>query len=243
MSSSGHGPHSRSGHGVSHGPSQGPVNPLPPAVWLLFLVMVGVELAFQLGTLGLVGGPQAVGWRLEAVERFTFSGEIFDWMWQSHRWPAEHLVRFVTYPFVNASMTQMLIAGVMFLAMAKMVAEAMGQVVMLVIFFASAILGATAYALLTEGPMPLLGAFPPVYGLIGAFTWMLWRRLSAVGENQARAFSLIGFLMGIQLIFGLFFDNQNDWVADLAGFFTGFALSYPLAPGGWTKVLRRLRQE
>ena len=61
--------------------------------------------------------------------------------------------------------------------------------------------------------------------------------------NQFRAFTLIGFLMGIQLIFALFFDVSKDWVADLAGFATGFMLSFLLVPGGWAKILAKLRQE
>ncbi|MEC7259746.1 MAG: rhomboid family intramembrane serine protease, partial [Pseudomonadota bacterium] len=81
-----------------------------------------------------------------------------------------------------------------------------------------------------------------VYGLIGAFTYLLWLRLSAVGENQARAFTLIGFLMGIQLIFAVFIDVQPDWVADLGGFASGFALTIVLVPGGWARLLARLRR-
>ena len=34
----------------------------------------------------------------------------------------------------------------------------------------------------------------------------------------------------------------RDWVADVAGFVTGFALSFLVAPGGPTRVLRHLRQ-
>ena len=220
-----------------------PVNPLPPVVVAVCLLIAGVELVFQAGSLGWAGGPQAVGWRLAAVQRYAFSGEIVHWMWETGRWPAEHLIRFVTYPFIHGSFTQMLFAAVMLLAMGKMVTEGFSPVAMLAVFFLSAIIGALAYTLLTDGAMPLIGAFPSVYGLIGAFTWLLWRKLAMVGENQARAFTLIGFLMAIQLIFGVFFGMQNDWVADLAGVATGFAMSFFLAPGGWARLVARLRQE
>jgi membrane associated rhomboid family serine protease len=219
------------------------VNPLPPVVAALFLVIMGIEVAFYLGSRGLVGGPGAVGWRLAAVRSYAFSGDIFDWMWQNNRWPAEHLIRFVSYPFVHASFTQALFVGVFVLAMGKMVAEVFGTFAMLAIFFLSAIGGALAYAVLLDDPVPLIGGFPPVYGLIGAFTFMLWRSLSRVGANQARAFSLIGMLMGIQLLFGLFFGMQNDWVAELAGFVTGFGLSFFLSPGGWARMRRHIRHD
>jgi len=53
---------------------------------------------------------------------------------------------------------------------------------------------------------------------------------------------LIGFLMGIQLVFGLLFGGNRDWVADLAGFVAGFGLSFVVSPGGWGRVVDRLRR-
>lgn len=228
---------------MSQSPNVSPVNPLPPVVTALFLVLLGIELVFQAGARGLAGGPEAVGWRLAAVQAYAFSGEILEWMWATDRWPMEHLIRFVSYPFIHASFSQMLFAGVMFLAMGKMVTEVFGTLAMLAVFFASSVGGALAFTFFTEGPFPLVGAFPAVYGLIGAYTWLLWRRMSLVGENQARAFTLIGVLMAIQLIFGLFFDTGKDWVADLAGFVTGFGLSFLVSPGGWARLLGRMRQD
>jgi membrane associated rhomboid family serine protease len=58
-----------------------------------------------------------------------------------------------------------------------------------------------------------------------------------------RAFSLIGMLMGIQLVFGVLFGSDLSWIADLSGFCTGFALSFLLVPGGFTFLLRKLRGE
>ncbi len=219
------------------------VNPLPPVVAALFLVIMGVEVAFTLGARGLVGGPQAVGWRLEAVESYAFSGDILRWMWETGRWPVEQLIRFVSYPFVHGSFTQALFVGVFVLAMGKMVAEVFGGIAMLVIFVLSGVFGALAYALLVNDPFPLIGGFPPVYGLIGAFTYLLWRSLSSVGANQSRAFTLIAFLMGAQLVFGLLFGLQNDWVADLAGFACGFGLSFFVSPGGWARLRRGVQRD
>ncbi|WP_170583118.1 rhomboid family intramembrane serine protease [Ruegeria arenilitoris] len=220
-----------------------PVNPLPPVVVALVLFIMGIELAFTLGTRGLVGGPGAVGWRLEAIQRYSFSADIFDWMVMNGRWPVEHVIRFFTYPFVSGSFTQALFVCVFVLAMGKMVGEVFGGFAMLVIFVLSGVGGALAYAVLLDPRYPLVGGFPPVYGLIGAFTWLLWRRLSLVGENQARAFQLIAVLMGIQLLFGLIFGGTSDWVADLGGFATGFGLSFLVAPGGWARLVGRIRRD
>ncbi|NVO56514.1 rhomboid family intramembrane serine protease [Rhodobacteraceae bacterium B1Z28] len=220
-----------------------PVNPLPPVVVALVLFIMGIELAFMLGSRGLVGGPSAIGWRLDAIQQYAFSAEIFDWMVQNGRWPFEHVIRFVTYPFVSANFTQAIFVCVFVLAMGKMVAEVFGGFSMLLIFVLSGIGGALIYAVPLDPSYPLIGGFPSVYGLIGAFTWLLWRKLSLVGENQARAFQLIAVLMGIQFLFGLIFGANWDWVADLGGFATGFGLSFFLAPGGWARIVGRIRRD
>lgn len=227
---------------MSHPHNEPPLNPLPPVVIALFLVIVGLEVVFTLGARGLIGGPQAVGWRLGTLERFAFSAEIFAWMREAGRWPVEHVMRFFSYPFVHASFTHALFAGVMLLALGKMVGEAMGSLAVVLIFFVSAAGGALAYALVIGGSVPLIGAFPAVYGLIGGFTYLLSLRLGQMGEKQVRAFTLIGFLLAIQLIFGLLFGANAEWVADLAGFGIGFTLSTVLVPGGWSKLVTRLRQ-
>jgi len=224
-------------------PPPGPVNPLPPVIVALFVILIGIEAAFTLGARGFVGGPGAIGWRLAALQEYSFSGEVLDWMLRNGRYPPEQLMRFVTYPFVHASFTHALFAGVMLLALGKMVAEAMGSVATIVIFVLSGVGGALVYGFALDDPNPLIGAFPPIYGLIGGFTYLLWLRLGQVGAEQLRAFSLIGILLAIQLIFGLFFGGGKDWVADLAGFACGFALSVVLVPGGWARLLRRLRQK
>jgi membrane associated rhomboid family serine protease len=177
------------------------------------------------------------------MQNYAFSSDILAWMIETGRWPAEHLVRFVSYVFIHATFTHALFVCVFVLAMGKMVAEVMGDLAMVVIFLMSGIGGALGYGLLTSSSFPLVGGFPAVYGLIGGFTFILWRSLGVVGANQNRAFTLIAFLMGFQLIFGLLFGAQMDWVADLCGFATGFGLSFFFAPGGWSKIREDVRRD
>ncbi|ETW11835.1 peptidase S54-like protein [Roseivivax marinus] len=225
---------------MQHPHNASPVNPVPPVVLGLFGVMALVEAAVSLGARGLVGGPQAIGWRVQLIERFAFSGEIVGWMTRTGQYPPEHVVRIVTYPFINGAFSQTLFACVMLLALGKMVAETLGQAKTLAIFFGSAAGGAVLFGAVSG--QPLYGGFPPVYGLIGAFTYLLYVRLGQTGEGQLRAFSLIGILMGLQLVFGLFFGVGPWWIAEIAGFACGFALTMLLVPGGATRLLARIRR-
>ncbi|TCL08588.1 rhomboid family protein [Shimia isoporae] len=227
---------------MSHPDDQSPINPLPPVVVALFLLVVGVEAIFWAGSRGLVGGPSAVGWRLSALQQYAFSAEIFDWMLATGNWPLEHVKRFVTYMFVHIGFTHTLFGGVLLLAIGKMVGEVFSQLATLIVFIGSGIAGALGYALILDPDVPLIGSYPGVYGLIGAFTFLMWARLGELGAPQARAFSLIGVLVAIQLVFGLLFGGNPDWVADVCGFAAGFLMSFVLVPGGWRRIRDRIRR-
>ncbi|SNS13857.1 rhomboid family intramembrane serine protease [Antarctobacter heliothermus] len=226
---------------MTHPHNEAPVNPLPPVVVALFLVLAVIELVIWLGGQGIVGGPAAVGWRTGMIESYGFSGRAFDWMLETGQFPPELLVRFVSYLFLHASFSHALFAMVILLAMGKIVTEALGSLAFVTIFFLSGIVGAVAFGVISDDPW-LIGAFPSVYGLIGGFTFLLWMRLGTAGANQYRAFSLIGMLLAVQLVFGVFFGGTNDWIADIAGFIVGFGLTVVLAPGGTAGVVARIRR-
>jgi membrane associated rhomboid family serine protease len=220
-----------------------PLNPLPWIVWVLALPLIAMEVVLSLGAAGVVGGPQAIGWRLQAVERFGLFPELLKYQWETGGHPLTELHRLVSYEVVHGSFTHALFAIVMLLALGKMVGEVFRWWGVALVFLGSAAVGGAAYGLLVPGlRTQLIGAYPAVYGLIGAFTFLIWTRLALVGANRLRAFSLIGMLLAIQLVFGLLFGGGWDWVADIAGFATGFLLSFVVSPGGFRRVVEMMRQ-
>jgi membrane associated rhomboid family serine protease len=221
---------------------QSPLNPLPLVVWVLVLPLAAVEITLQLGAAGLAGGATGIGWRNDALQRFALSPEMLDLMLANGQWPADFLMRFLTYPLVHGSLGHAVFAIVFTLALGKMAGEVFSLPAVIAIFVLSAVFGGLVYSLAPGVQQALFGAYPPVYGLIGAFTFILWARLGALHANRYRAFSLIGTLLAIQLVFGVIFGSGPDWIADVAGFVAGFALSFVVAPGGPARMLRLLRQ-
>jgi membrane associated rhomboid family serine protease len=219
-----------------------PFNALPPTVVALALAIVGIEVLFQVGSLGLLGGAEAIGWRVSAIQRFGFFDSVFAAMLEQGRWPLEHVIRSVSYSFIHTSFTHAIMVAVFILALGKMVGETFGAFSVLLVFTLSAIVGALSFSLLTTTSVPLLGGYPGAYGLIGAYTFILWLGLGATKQNQMRAFSLIGFLMGIQLVFAVFFGTDASWIADFAGFTVGFLTSILLVPGAIPRMFARLRK-
>jgi len=219
-----------------------PFNPMPPVVWVLFLILMGIEIVFTLGEQGIIGGARSVGWRLGAISNFGFSGVAFDWMIKNGQMPFAYVIRCFSYMFLHGSFTAAIFSGVILLAMGKLVGEVMGQLAVIILFVFSGVFGVVIFGLLTDQAW-LIGAYPSVYGLIGAYTFLLWQRVAGQGMQQLTAFRLIGFLMGIQLIFGIFFVTGQDWVAELAGFICGFALSVIVMPGGIARLRAAMQRK
>jgi len=202
------------------------LNPLPPLVWALALPIIVLELAFALAGAGLIGGAQGIGWRLMTLQRMVFAPEVLIWIAQTGSWTSEQMARIVTYPFVHVSAMHALFVVAFILALGKFVGEVLRPVAILVVFLGSSIGAALVYTALGQ-TVPLAGGYPGVFGLVGAFTLLLWADLRAKGGNPARAFLLIG--------------TGPDWMADLAGFVFGFCLALLLSPRLRHLVRERLR--
>ncbi len=219
-------------------PGLSPVNAVPPVVVVLVLLIAGIEAALSLGSQGLAGGPQGVGWRIGLIESFAVSPAVLDYSLQGQTdlWP-----RFVAYAFIHGGAMHALFAGALLLALGKFVAEGMGQLRTLAVFLAATVGGGIVFGLLVGDTQPLYGAYPGIYGLIGAFTYLLWLRLGAAGENRLAAFRLIGVLLAIQLLFGALFGASPQWVGDVGGFLVGGLAAVLVAPGGLSALRARLR--
>ncbi|MBI1417726.1 MAG: rhomboid family intramembrane serine protease [Limimaricola sp.] len=235
-----------------------PVNRIPPVVLGLAAAILVIEAILSLAGYGIIGGQLGVGWRSNAIQDWAFSPAVLDRVVTYHDFSLEMLKRFLSYSFVHVNFTHALFVAVLLLAIGKFVGDVFSGLAVLVVYVGAAIFGALVYGLVAQGRYPLVGGYPPVYGLIGAFTYLLWLRLGQTGGNQYRAFTLIGFLLAVRLIFTFAYNAVAGagllggaagvspevfyGLADVSGFVAGLALSVLVAPGGWSAFLRRLRQ-
>ncbi len=215
-----------------------PVNPVPAVILILAGALAVIEIGLQLGARGIIGGPEAIGWRIELLRYFAFFDRYFDWMLTTGRLPLDGIYRFFTHPFIGGSFTTVLIGCVILLAIGNVVGRVFSSWAILLIFFVSAAVGALAYGLVMTTDQPLNGPFPPVYGLMGAFTWILWMKARHEGTNPLLAFRLPGFLLLFQVTFWVLFGAMDGLVADMAGLLCGFLMSFVFGPGGLSRVTR-----
>lgn len=226
-----------------------PLNPLPWVIWVLALPMIALEVVVQAGANGLAGGAAGIGWRVQAIQALGFAPDYMRQFIEARVLSTEAVQRLVSYPFVHQSLTQTLFVVVILLALGKFVGEVYAWWAVLVTYFSAAAVGALAYTLVPLAHAGLIGGYPANYGLIGAYTFLLWVRLA--GNGSIRAFRLIGFFMVFQVaiagigiaIYGAEQGTTWEFVADLAGFATGFALAFVVSPGGWARVRAKLRPQ
>ncbi len=225
-----------------------PVNPVPPVIVILALAIALVEVVLQLAAAGFIGGPEGVGWRVEVMRSVGFFDGIFEFMLQTDTYDLNTLGRLISYPLVHYSFMHAAFAVVMILAIGKFVAETFHAVSVIILVVVCTISGSVVYGVYGDSNQPLIGAYPIVYGLLGAYTWMLWLTAGATGESRLMAFRLIGFLLALQMIYRIIVpllyshdvDLGYDWVADLTGFIVGFSLSFILAPDGRARITRMI---
>jgi membrane associated rhomboid family serine protease len=216
-------------------PAIPPFERLPLPAVVLALAVLGVEAVFQLGAAGLIGGQEAVGWRMRAVTALGFSDPLFEHLVTRREVTPGAALRLAAYPLVHGGALHAVLGAVLVVALGKAVAEAFSTGAMVAVALAASVAGALAYGLFEDSRVALIGVYPMVYGLIGAWSRALWARADG-GRGRVLAFRLVAVMLGLQLAFRLVFGGADLWIADLAGFIVGFVLVPLVAPGAAAQV-------
>jgi len=215
------------------------VNPLPPAVIVLFLAVVIGE--------AYIAGAEAQLWgqfdaRIGLIRQFAFLPEGFERAVSAGIWQPELFWRMLTYPFVHDAVMQSILASVLILALGKFVGEILGNTAVFAIFGISSVCAALGYAQFTSSTYPLFGGHPPAYGLIGGFSFVLFSRAEGLLSHQLRASRMLGLLMAINISFSLFSSGQTLWVAELCAAVAGFISAALIQPSGLASLVAKFRR-
>ena len=218
------------------------LNPLPWAVWALLLPVAGVEAVLLAAQAGLVGGPEGIGWRIGAIQRLGFSGALMDHVLATRRFTHAHIWRPLSYPLVQFSWLQTVFVLVLLAALGRAVGQVLSGPALLAVALGASAGGALAYGAAFAEPFWLVGGYPMVFGLLGAFAVLIWKGQTGTEAPRMRALGLVGALLVLRLGVGLTLGTGQEWLADLAAFAIGLLLSLLLAPGGGRALLQRLRR-
>lgn len=206
-----------------------PVNPLPPVVILLAVLLAVPEIIFQLGEASIIGGPEGAKWRQLIAKEYGFSNRAVHLMWETGQYPFSTLKRFVSYLFFDVNLVATLFSVVFVLALGKFVGERVSSLAVLLIFFGSGIGGATLQTLFNGPDQAMLGASTASFGMIGALSWILFSQQRIEGRSGFKAFRLILQLTVFLVIMAYIFGGRG-WVDCVSGFIIGFPLCAVLRP-------------
>lgn len=208
-----------------------PAPPPPPRRPLGFRTLVGLivltalpELLLILADQGLIGSAR---WRPLAWQYGGF------WAGLLHGWrpnfEAQPVTMFVSYGFLHAGPGHMLGNVLTLIVIGPPLADRFGGRGLAAIWLASILGGAAVFGLLSQSAAPMVGASGAVFGLAGAWTWMLGHDLRATGRAPLR---VAGQLSGIMVVLvGLnaaMWWLQNGllaWETHLGGYLAGFAMA------------------
>jgi len=223
-----------------------PFNPVSPVVLVFVATVVVIEVVLQLAERGWIGGPEAIGWRLELVRNVGFHRAVFDHLLAGGSLEPKVIWPFLSYIFVHKSFAHMLIASALMLGMGKLIAERFSSLAVVALIVVCGLMGSLIFGMFSAvGGFPLTGSYPVFYGFIGTFTWIRISDLRSEGKSILPAFSAVGMFLIFRTAFALMYGLSNSWMSDLAGVITGFLLAYVLAPDGndrmkrWIGKLRR----
>ena len=214
------------------------LNPLPGAVWLLVLVIAGVELVLWAGAHGLVNWAGSAGWRAQAVAAIGVTPDIQGWMWQTRQTPPDHVARYFGYGFVHLGPLQAGLVVVITAALGKYCAERIGSLRVLVLVALAQVAGAVAFALFAPLGAWLIGGYPLIFALAGCYAALFWTDPDT-GRARLTAGLLVGLLLVGRIGLVLFVGGGADWVADIAACAAGGVLGLTLRPGLRARLRRR----
>jgi len=220
-----------------------PFGPVPAIIWVLAALIAGGELLIWAGAQGWIGGADAAAWRLQAIQRHGMSRAVVEWMLTNRQFPPDHLQRLFTYPFVQIGPLQAGLVTLALLTLGRVVGDVLRSGRLLVTMAAATLGGALAFGAIPGTVTVLIGGFPVMFGLLGAFAGLLMIGGFALRIRRARAFALITLMLGLRLALGLSVEPGVTWVADLTAFAVGAGAAMLARPGGLRALRASIRHE
>ena len=150
-------------------------------------------------------------------------------MLEAGQFGATDLARVFTFPFLHRDALDAVFSIVFVLAVGKAVAERLSGLTVVLSFVCASLATAMVVTLVLGPGALLIGAWAPVCGLIGALTLALWLQGKITGQPPMQAFSLIGALAAIQVLFW-FIGGGLGLFELVVGFVIGLAVTAILHP-------------
>lgn len=201
----------------------------PPVVWILTLIFVAFEGAFQIS--------EATGFlpdlRWEIYKELAYFDFIFDPDFDGVDVPVSYYATLATHAMLHGGPLHLLMNGAVFLALGGMLANGLGVLRFYALFFGAAVGGALFFGFMSDAVGPLVGASGGIFGFFGALKRWELRWMNETGASKRRLFSTIIVLIVVNVMLAFAGPGEGSvaWEAHLGGFIFGWLLAPLVAPG------------
>ena len=194
-------------------------------IWLVVVVCVCIEAVLYLGELGVIEGAR---FRNTAYEYAGFWGGLLE-NWRPN-YAAQPYTMFVTYGFLHGGILHLVVNMVTLVSLGMVVLRRVGAVGFFLLYFISMVGGALGFAILTEAPLPMVGASGALFGLAGGLlAWNYVDRFS-IREKLTPVLQATVLLVAMNVALWWAMDGQLAWQTHLGGFVSGWIASLLIDP-------------
>ncbi len=196
-----------------------------PAVAVVLVIAIGVELALYLADQGLLGTR---GLRREVYQFAGFwPGLLGDW---EPNYPLQPWAMFLTYAFLHGGVLHLVVNMVTLWSLGHAAVARVGRLGFAVLYAASIIGGALGYAALWNDPVPMVGASGALFGLAGA--WLAWEYVDRFTDRAGLwpVLRVVLMLIALNAVMWWSLNGQLAWQTHLGGFITGWIVAMLIDP-------------
>ena len=186
-------------------------------VAVIIFVCTVIEIALQLGDLGLAGLPRL---RITAYEYGGFWSQLLGG-WRPN-YALQPWTMFVTYAFLHGGLLHLCFNMAALWSLSPPVAERAGPGGLAAIFAAGVVVGAVAHGLTATTLQPMVGASGGLFGLAGALVGCAHADRRVLAEGIRPTLRAIALLTAINLAMWWALDGQLAWQTHLGGFLAGW---------------------
>ena len=179
-----------------------------------------IELALSASDWGLIQTPR---FRQTAYEFGGFwPGLLSDWR---PNYPLQPATMFFSYGFFHGGPGHLIVNMFTLFSLGSAVMDRAGGKGFALIYGASILGGAVAYAVLAQTPQPMVGASGALFGLAGALVG--WNLIDSfdLKESLWPFARIAAFLVAINVVMWWALNGQLAWQTHLGGFVSGFLVA------------------
>lgn len=188
---------------------------------VVFVVCSLIELVLQAADYGLLEQARL---RNLAYEFGGFwPGLLGNW---APNYTAQPITMFFTYSFLHGGLLHLIVNMIALVSLGEEAAWRVGSLRYALIYTGSILGGAIAFALLSTGLRPMVGASGALFGLAGAIIgWDIQDRFRARLPLWS-VLRIVGFLIVLNAVMFWSLNGQLAWETHLGGFVAGLALAF-----------------